>query len=60
MYSSIASIATYYRLDAQGLNPSVAIFFAPVQTGPMAHLASYTIGPGSFLGLSGWGLTLAT
>jgi hypothetical protein len=60
MYSSIASIATCYRLDVQGLNPSVAIFSAPVQPSPRAHLASPTMGAGSFLGVGGWGMTLAT
>jgi len=49
VYSSIANIATCLRLDVQGLNLRVAIFSAPVQTGPRAHLASYTIGTGSFL-----------
>jgi hypothetical protein len=53
VYSGIASIGTCYRLDIQGLNPGVAIFSAPVQTSPRAHLAFYTIGAGSFLGVSG-------
>lgn len=60
VYSSIATIGTCYKLDVQGLNPGVAIFSAPVQTSPRANLASYTIGDGSFLGVSGWGVTLTT
>lgn len=28
-----------------------ARFFAPIQTGPVAHPASYTLGTGSFLGV---------
>jgi len=36
-----------------------ARFSAPVQTGPGAHPASYTMGTRSFLGVkSGWGVTL--
>jgi len=31
--------------------PVGARFFAPVQTGPVAHPTSYTIGTGSFLGV---------
>ena len=36
-----------------------ARFSAPVQTGPGVHLASFTMGTGSFLGVkSSWGMTL--
>jgi len=39
--------------------PVAARFSAPVQTGPGAHAASYTMSTGSFPGVkSGWGVTL--
>jgi hypothetical protein len=45
----------------RGSNPGGARFFAPVQTGPGAHPASYTMGNGSiFLGLSDRGVELTT
>ena len=40
--------------------PMGARFSAPVQAGPWVHPASYTMGTGSFPGLSGWGVALAT
>jgi len=33
------------------LLPVEARFFTPIQTGPGAHAASYTMGTGSFLGV---------
>ena len=40
-----------YGLDGPGFKSRrEAIFPAPVQTGPGAHLASYTVGTGSFPG----------
>jgi hypothetical protein len=43
---SSVGIATVYGLDGLG-----ARFFAHVQTGPVAHPASCTMGTGSFLGV---------
>jgi hypothetical protein len=43
---SVVSIATGWTV--RGSNPCGAIFSAPVQTGPGAHPASYTMGTGSF------------
>ena len=41
-------IATRYRLDGPGIESRWgARFSAPVQTGPGAHPASYTMGTGS-------------
>ena len=49
---SSVGIATRYRLDGPGIESRVGgSFFAPVQTGPGAHPASYTMGTGSFLGV---------
>jgi hypothetical protein len=46
---SSVGIATCYRLDGPGSNPGRgAKFSAPVQTGPEAHSASYTMGTGFF------------
>jgi hypothetical protein len=55
---SSVSIATDYGLDGPGIEshlqlkikkiPVGARFFAQVQTGPMAHPASCTVGTGSF------------
>ena len=42
---NVVGIATGYGLDGG------ARFSAPVQTGPGAHAASYTVGTGSFLGV---------
>jgi hypothetical protein len=48
---SSVGIATGYGLDGPGIESRwEARFSAPVQTGPGAHPASYTIGTGSFLG----------
>jgi hypothetical protein len=44
-WNSIVSIVTHYRLDDPGT------FSAPIQTGPGAHPASYTVGTWSFLGV---------
>ena len=45
----------------QGLNPVGTRFFAPVQTGPGVHPASYTMGTGSFPGVKyGQGVLLTT
>jgi hypothetical protein len=42
-------IATRYGLDGPGIRiPVEARYSAPVQTGPGAHPASYTMGTGSF------------
>ena len=44
--------ATRYRLDGPGIESWWGTrFSAPVQTGPVAHPASCTIGTGSFQGL---------
>ena len=53
--------ATGYGLDGPGIESrwGGARSSAPVQTGPGAHPASYTMGTGSFPGVkSGWGVTL--
>ena len=43
---------TRYGLDGPGIESRwVARYSAPVQTGPGAHPASYTVGTGSFLGV---------
>jgi hypothetical protein len=47
---SSVGIATGYELDGPGIEAQWARFSAPLQTGPGAHSASYTIGTGSFLG----------
>jgi hypothetical protein len=45
-------IATRYGLDGPGIESRWgARFFAPVQTGPRTHPASYTMGLGSFPGV---------
>ena len=41
---SSVGIATRFRLDGPGSNPGGGEFSAPVQTGPGAHPASYTMG----------------
>ena len=43
--------ATGYGLDGPGIESQGARFSAPVQTGPRAHPAFYTMGTGSFLGV---------
>jgi hypothetical protein len=51
-WNSVVSIVTHYRLDNPGIESLWgARFTAPVQTGPGAHPASYTMGTGSFLGV---------
>ena len=50
--NSSVGIATRYGLDGPGIESRWgARFSAPVQTGPGAHPASYTMGTGSFLGV---------
>jgi hypothetical protein len=49
---SSVGIATRYGMDGPGnQNPVGAINPSPVQTGPAAHPASYTMGIGSFPGV---------
>ena len=49
---SSVDIATRYGLDCSGDRiPVGASFSAPIQIGPGAHPASYTIGTGSFPGV---------
>jgi glycerol kinase len=57
---SSVGIATGYGMDVPGIESRRgASFFAHVQTGPGAHLASCTMGTGSFAGVkSGRGVTL--
>ena len=46
---SSVGIATPYWLDGPGIETRWGVkFFAPVQTGPGAHLTSYTMGTGFF------------
>ena len=46
------AITTPYGLDGQGVESGWGEkFSAPVQTGPGAHPASYTMGTGSFSGV---------
>ena len=48
-WDNSVGIATRYGMDAPGIESRWgARFSAPVQTGPGAHLASYTMGTGSF------------
>ena len=50
-WDSVVSIVTQYRLDDPGIESWWgARFFAPIQSGPGAHPASYTMGTGSFQG----------
>jgi hypothetical protein len=49
---SSVGIATRYGLDGPGIESQWgARFSTPVQTGPGAHTASYTMGTGSFPGV---------
>ena len=51
-YTSVG-IATHYGLDGPGIESLVGeTFSAPVQTGPGAHPASYTMRTGSFPGVN--------
>jgi len=51
---SSVGIATLYGLDGPGIESRWgARFSAPVQTGPGAHPASYTMGTGFFKGGGG-------
>ena len=43
-----AVIATRYRLGGPGIESQWGGISAPIQTGPGAHPASYTMGTGSF------------
>jgi len=57
---SSAGIATGYGADGPGIESRCgARFTAPVQTGPVVHSASCTMGTGSFPGVKNcWGVTL--
>jgi hypothetical protein len=44
---SVAGVVTHYGLRGPGIKPDGARFSVPIQTGPGAHLASYTRGTGS-------------
>ena len=56
---SSVGIATRYGLDGPGDRiPVGARFSAPVQTGPGAHPASYTMGTGTFPGVKAAGVWL--
>ena len=58
---SSVSIATRYGLDNPGIESRwEARFSAPVQTGPGAHPASYTMGTGSLPGVERPGVSLTT
>ena len=47
---SSVGLATFYRLDGPGIKSRWQVRFSePVQKGPGAHPASYTMGTGSFL-----------
>jgi len=49
---SSVGIATRYGLDGSGIESRWGARFSdPVQTGPGTHLASYTMGTGSFPGV---------
>jgi hypothetical protein len=48
---SSVGIATDYGLDGPGSNPGGDEIFRPSRTGPGAHLATCTMGTGSFLGV---------
>jgi hypothetical protein len=49
---SSVGIATSYGLDGPGIESRLgARFSAPVQAGPEAHPASYTVGTGSLPGV---------
>ena len=49
---SSVGVSTRYGLDGPGIESRWGErFSAPVQTGPGAHPASYTMGTGSFLGV---------
>ena len=47
---SSVGIATNYGLGGPGIESRWGRDFPPVQTGPGAHPASYTVGTGSFSG----------
>ena len=48
---SAVSTATHYELDGPGIESQKGEISAPVQTGPGAQSASYTMGTRSFLGV---------
>jgi hypothetical protein len=55
-YVNAVGIAIRYTLDDSGIESRwKRDFSAPVQTGPGAHPASYTMGTGTFPGISGRG-----
>jgi hypothetical protein len=52
VFGSSVAIPTRYELDGPGIKSRwVARFSTPIQTGPGAHPASYTMVTGSFLGV---------
>jgi hypothetical protein len=56
---SSVGIATDYGLDGPGIKSQRD--FPPIQTGPGAHPASFTMGTGSYPGVKcGWGVLLTT
>ena len=58
---SSVGIATDYGLDGPRSNPGGKEFFPTVQTGPVSHPASCTMGTGSFPGVKcGRGVLLTT
>ena len=58
---SSVGIATDYATDGLGSNPGGDEIFRPVQTGPEANPASFTISTGSFPGVKcGLGVLLTT
>jgi hypothetical protein len=58
---SSVGIATKVRAGRSGDRIPVGARFSAVQTGPGAHLASCTMGTGSFPGVKcGWGVLLTT
>jgi hypothetical protein len=48
---SSVGIVTRYGLDGPGIESQWGEIFTPIQTGPVAHPASYTMGTGSFPGV---------
>jgi hypothetical protein len=58
---SLVGIATRYGLDGLGIESLwEAGFSTPVQTGPGAHPAPFTMGTGSFPGVKRPGMALTT
>jgi len=61
-WDSSVGAAIRYRLDGPEIESRWgARFSPPIQTGPGAHPASYTMGTGClFPGFNGWGVELTT